>query len=85
MKIVLARKWSVGGVIYGPGEVDVPERVAATLTRRGAHDNPLAAFPMLITAGITSLKDAQAQTDEQLLAIDGVGPAVLKRIREAKG
>lgn len=81
MKVVLAQKHSVKGVMYGPGEVDVSEEVHATLERRGAFLDPLAAFPALIAAGYTSLDDARAQSDETLLAIDGIGPAMLKKIR----
>lgn len=84
MKIVLARKWSVGGVMYGPGTVDVPDAVHAVLQRRGALEHPLAAFPPLITAGYATLADAQAESDERLLSIDGVGPAMLKKLRDTK-
>jgi hypothetical protein len=84
MKIVLAQKHAVKGVMYGPGEVEVSEAVHATLERRGALSDPLAAFPPLIAAGYTTLDDARAQSDDKLLAIDGVGPAMIKKLRTTK-
>lgn len=84
MKVVLAQKYAVKGVMYGPGEVEIDEATHATLERRGALNSPLAAFPPLIAAGYTSLEDARAMPDDRLLAIDGVGPAMLKKLRTTK-
>ncbi len=81
MKAVLAQRRSVKGISYGPGEVDVSSEVYSLLEQRGALNDPLTQFPPLIAAGYTSLEEAQAQTDDKLLAVAGVGPAMLKKIR----
>lgn len=83
MKVTLAQKHVVKGLVYGPGDVDVDEETHAVLDRRGAFLNPLVAFPPLIAAGYTALADAKAQDDDTLLKIPGVGPAMLNKIREA--
>lgn len=42
-------------------------------------------FKVLYAAGIDSLDAVRSATDEQLLALDGIGDASLKKIREAQG
>jgi hypothetical protein len=81
MKAVLAQKHAVGGVMYGPGEVEIDEATHATLLRRGAFDHPLTDYPQLIKAGYTSLADARAASDEALLKLEGFGPATLRKLR----
>ena len=82
MKVVLAQRHSVGGHIYGPGEVEVEQRVYDTLKRRGALDHPMAEFPALIAAGYKSLEEARYMSDEVLLRHEGVGPATIRKLRE---
>lgn len=39
---------------------------------------------LLVEAGLKTVEAVQAASDEQLLAVSGIGPATLKEIREAK-
>lgn len=61
---------------------DQPDEAPAESTPSTAAD-PLAEFPELHAAGYTSAESVRAATDDELLALDGVGPATLKKIRAA--
>jgi hypothetical protein len=68
-----------------PGEIVA---FAGTHVTRELHEAVLRELPakrrrVLPRAGIVSLDQAAAMTDEQLLAIDGVGNGTLRRLREA--
>ncbi len=61
---------------------------AGTHVTRELHEAVLRDLPskrrrMLPQAGIVSLDQAAAMTDEQLLAIDGIGRGTVRRLREA--
>lgn len=55
--------------------------LAADHTPDEQTDDPLADFPALTAAGFSTVEDVRAASDEQLLAIDGVGAATLKKLR----
>lgn len=86
----LAEAWAWKGKIYGPGAVEVPDDLAQRLTELGVlggqgaptepPTDPLADFPQL--AGLTP-DQVRAMSDEELLAVDGVGKATLAKIRQA--
>ncbi len=75
-------------------ETDPPtkkeERAAAEQDRGAAPTaTPLPDdFPsreILVAAGFTTMEGARAASDEALLALDGIGPATLQKIRDAQG
>lgn len=75
-------------VYYGPGWTDVPEGLARALGLQGVErasvpTDPLADFPLLREAGFTDVEAVRAATDEELLAVRGIGAATLRRIRKA--
>ena len=88
----LAEAWLWGGKIYGPGVVEIPDDLVARLTERGVlggqatpadaptSTDPLADFPQL--AGLTP-DQVRGMSDEDLMAVDGVGKATLAKIRQA--
>lgn len=76
------------GIVYGPGVADVPDGLALALQPRGiypvdeAAPDPMAEFPQLVKAGYTS--DAlRLASDDDLLAVEGVGKATLAKVRSA--
>ncbi len=56
--------------------------VAAPSEQPSTATDPLAKWPQLAAAGYGSVDAVSAATDEQLLAIDGIGEATLTKIRE---
>lgn len=81
----------VNGEFYAPGEQDVTEEVAKTLTNAGALEGgalesvegigPELA-EKLRAGGVGSIEQLKATSDEDLLKVDGIGPATLKEIRK---
>ncbi|USQ79238.1 hypothetical protein NF556_16705 [Ornithinimicrobium faecis] len=55
----------------GTGEHDLPAAIGAPATRA------------LLLAGISTLDEADRRTDEELLALHGVGPRAVARLRQA--
>ena len=55
----------------------------ARASRRCLRDLPAKRRKLLPRAGIVSLDQVAAMTDEQLVAIDGVGHGMVRRLREA--
>ena len=43
------------------------------------------AFEALVDAGLVTADDVRRMTDEALLALDGVGPATVRKIRKVLG
>lgn len=78
-------------VYYGPGVCEVPEGLARALGLQGlATAEPAATglyanFPAdvrgLLSAAYPTLDALRAAPDADLLAIDGVGPATLRKLR----
>lgn len=64
-----------------------PKRLLAQSERVDDHDLPTAigrpATGALLLAGIRSLQEVAARTDEELLALHGVGPRAVALLREA--
>lgn len=94
-KLTLTETVIAEGVYYGPGEAEVPVKVATYLRERSpssiavqgaaqqpTHDDPLAEFPQLREAGFTSVERVRAASDEELLALPGIGAATLKKLRD---
>ncbi len=56
--------------------------IAAPSEQPAPSTDPLAKWPQLAAAGYGTVDAVSAATDEQLLAIDGIGEAKLTKIRE---
>lgn len=96
-KADLDSAWRDGDDVYGPGEnVEMPERVYELLKERGAfseeqHQEELSGYDalpeevreILASAGYSAEAQIELASDDELLAIDGIGPKRLEQIREA--
>lgn len=76
---------------YGPGLVDAPEGLVRALNltvlpmevpSTEPPPDPIFEFPALSAAGY-DVERARAASDDELLDVPGIGPATLKKIREA--
>lgn len=83
--------WDENGKLYRPGKVEVPEALAKRLGKstegKTVEEKPQDAYPyadILSAGGYKDWAAVNKATDEQLLALDGIGPARLKEIREFK-
>jgi hypothetical protein len=95
MKMKLNRPQVVGGRTYGPGEIEVSGAVAkalkgeelpASAPQSSGSDGLPADFPygeILAGSRFATLSAIRAASDEELLAVDGIGEARLKEIRKA--
>lgn len=94
-KMNLKRIQVVAGVAYGPGEVEVDDAVAKRLkgenlpapAKESGSGGLAEDFPyrdLLVGAGFKSAQSVRDASDEQLMAIDGIGEARLKEIRKAQ-
>jgi hypothetical protein len=70
-------------------EVSAPAKASESARSAGLTPNEDAAlardYPMLSAAGFTSVEHVRRASDEELLAVEGVGPATLKRLRADLG
>ncbi len=80
--------WTYGwaGSFYGPGEdIMIPEGLANAVNASREPDPkpsvPQDEFPALTKAGLT-LEQAKEMSDEELLALEGVGAATVAKIRQ---
>lgn len=93
-KADLDSAWRDGDDVYGPGEnVELPDRVYELLKNRGVLDGqaPPSGFDalpeeireVLASNGYSAEAQVELASDEELLALDGIGPKRLEQIREA--
>lgn len=91
IKVDLPTAFTWQGTVYGPGVTEVPEGLALALQPRNIHPiaevpepdaDPMADFAMLTEAGHTA-DTVRVTSDDELLALPGVGRSTLKKIRTA--
>lgn len=90
MKLQLDRAWIIGGKIYGPGSVEVPDADAETLRQRGATEDQAPEVPGWQGNDYTADQAPQAApvriagiSDEQMQALHDAGYTSADQIRAA--
>ncbi len=66
-----------------PRNVKVRDRKGNVIARRGGIPRPVA--DRLMDAGFGIAREIRAATDEELLAVQGIGPGMLTKLREWVG
>jgi hypothetical protein len=79
---------------YGPGYIDIPQGLYDLLSAKGYLDSPDSSeenleeklghktAQLLHNAGYSDADSVKGASDEELLEIDGIGPARFRKIRE---
>ncbi len=81
--IVRGRFVDPNGVDLGPAPKGKAEKVEDSSTNPASLPDDFPERDLLIGTAFKSTEALNAATDEDLLAVDGIGPAKLKAIREA--